>query len=115
MIRIELPWPSRDLHPNARVHWAVRAKATKNARSTAAWAARAAKVQHIKAEALTVKIAFMPPDNRRRDLDGMLSSVKAYLDGIADIARIDDSRWHIVPIRGVVTPPHGAVCVEVSA
>ena len=31
-MRITLPWPDRALHPNSRVHWAQKAKATKAGR-----------------------------------------------------------------------------------
>lgn len=32
---IVLPWPARELHPNARVHWSRKAKASKLARHAA--------------------------------------------------------------------------------
>lgn len=114
MIRIDLPWPSRDLHPNARVHWARRAKATKKARADAGWAAKEAKAGQIAADALKVKVTFFPPNDRRRDEDGMLANWKAYLDGIADVIGVDDSRWRISIARGPKRTG-GAVCVEVSA
>lgn len=36
---IILPWPSKDLSPNARIHWARRAKAVQHARHDASVAA----------------------------------------------------------------------------
>ena len=38
-------------------------------------------------------IDFMPPDRRHRDDDGLLSSMKAARDGIADALGINDSRF----------------------
>ena len=38
-------------------------------------------------------IDFYPPDKRKRDDDGLLSSMKAARDGIADALGIDDSRF----------------------
>lgn len=104
-ITITLPWPSRDLHPNARVHWARKANAAKTARKNAAWSAKAAGVKPIDATALGVRLIFHPPDRRRRDGDGMLSSCKAYIDGISDVVGVDDSRWVISferrePVKG---------------
>lgn len=105
MIAIDLPWPSKDLHPNARVHWARKARATKRARSDATLCAMASGAKHIAAERLSVLATFSPPDNRRRDEDGMLSACKAYFDAIAVVVGVDDYRWKvshetIAPVKG---------------
>lgn len=92
---IILPWPARELHPNSRGHWSARSKAAKKARADAGWAAREAGLKPMTAHALSVTAVFYPPDNRRRDTDGMLSSIKSYFDGIADVVSVDDSRWNI--------------------
>ncbi|MCG8271612.1 endonuclease [Aquamicrobium sp. NLF2-7] len=100
-LSVDLPWPSHTLHPNARVHWARKAKATKAAKLAAGIAARKAQVSRIDAEALKVTAIFSPPDNRVRDIDGMLSSIKAYLDGISAVVGIDDSKFNIELCRGL--------------
>jgi crossover junction endodeoxyribonuclease RusA len=99
-MRVDLPWPARILHPNARVCWAVKAKAVKRARQDTAWAVRAIGKPNIKAASLSATIIFSPPDRRRRDLDSMLSAIKAHLDGIADAVGVDDSLWTIAIRRG---------------
>lgn len=114
MISIDLPWPSQVLHPNARPHWAKRARAAKAARLSAAWAASAVIKRPVAANALSLTISFTPPDNRRRDLDGMLSNIKPYLDGIADVVGIDDSKWQI-KIRREAAKPAGNVHIEIEA
>lgn len=106
---VTLPWPPRDLSANSRTHWARKAKAVKAYRSLAYWSAIAA--GPIPGE--TIAITFNPPDKRRRDLDGMLSQIKAGLDGIADATGVDDSKWQISirkgePVKG------GQVVVEVQ-
>lgn len=89
-----LPWPDRILHPNSRPHWAKLAKAKKAARESAAWAAKAAWPDATLPEGrLHLWIDFYAPDKRRRDDDGLLSSMKAARDGIADALGIDDSRF----------------------
>jgi crossover junction endodeoxyribonuclease RusA len=98
-----LPWPDRVLHPNSRCHWARKAKAVNRHRVLAGWNAKAASFPKLYVEALKVTVIFSPPDNRARDLDGMLSSIKAYLDGIADVVGVDDSKWHIEMCRGLPT------------
>ena len=110
---ISLPWPSRDLHPNARVHWGQRARAAKKARTDGAMATRAAGVRQIDADRLKVTATFCPPDRRARDEDGMLSSVKSYFDGIADVIGVDDSRWSI-HVRRDEPVKHGAVNIEIE-
>jgi crossover junction endodeoxyribonuclease RusA len=110
---VELPWPSRDLHPNARVHWGRKAKAVKTARTDAAWMARASGLKKMAADALSVTAVFLPPDNRQRDTDGMLASCKAYLDGIADVVGVDDSRWNINIRREEPRKP-GSVRIEIE-
>lgn len=115
MITIELPWPSRDLHPNSRVHWAKKAKATKRARSDAAYLTLSRGVRthdYFGVESLDVTLVFIPPDNRARDTDGMISSVKGYCDGIADVLGVDDSKW-VLGIRREKPRKPGFVRVEV--
>ena len=95
LAELVLPWPSRDLHPNSRGHWSVKAKATKRARADANNLAKAAG-WHREDWAdgpLHVWIDGYPPDRRKRDNDGLLSSLKAALDGIASAMGIDDSRF----------------------
>src|SRR5690606_21666148 len=112
-VAVDLPWPSRDLHPNARVHWARRARAAKAAREEAGWTARAAGIGKIPASALLVRAIFTPPDKRLRDLDGMLSNIKPYFDGIADVIGVDDSKWEIV-VEREAPRPLGNVRIEIE-
>ena len=109
-----LPWPSHSLHPNARVHFMQKAKSTKKARSDAIILAKQAGFERMGSSALSVTAVFYPPDDRRRDQDGMLSSIKPYLDGISDVVGIDDSRWTIT-IRREPKTPNGMVAIEIEA
>lgn len=92
-----LPWPHRDLHPNARGHWSKRAKAAKAARLQAwaiarqAWSAD--DMAALPEGRLHVWIDGYATDRRRRDADGLLSSMKPWLDGIADALGVDDRRF----------------------
>ncbi len=54
-----------------------------------------------------------PPDDRHRETDGMLSSMKPALDGIADMIGIDDSKWNIALHREPAKAP-GSVRVEIE-
>ncbi len=114
MIRLELPWPSRKLHPNARVHWSQKAAATKKARSEAKIlcqsAIRADGFDVITWEGAKILVQFFPPDNRRRDMDGMISSHKAAQDGIAGALGLDDNFFEVTYQR-LAPRLHGAVLV----
>src|SRR5688572_8133740 len=87
-MKIELPWPSPKLHPNKRLHWSVRAKEAKKARQAGYWATRSAEGRNLRifdgVTRVPVVMTFHPPDRRRRDADGMMSSMKSSLDGISD-------------------------------
>jgi crossover junction endodeoxyribonuclease RusA len=111
---ITLPWPDRRLHPNARCHWNAKAFQTKTARNNAAWATRAAGITKLDLASLKATITFHPPDNRRRDLDGMLSSLKPSLDGISDAIGVDDSSWELA-IRKAEPVKNGSVTVQLEA
>ena len=112
-----LPWPSRTLHPNARMHWSARARATKAARRTADVLALAAGWQRMKLPEgrLHLWIDFYPPDRRRRDDDGLLASCKAYRDGIADALGIDDRRFVSHPYLHDAVVPGGEVRFRITA
>ena len=97
---VRLPWPSKDLSPNARVHWAKRSAAAKKARRDACILCQAAGCRALDAKRLTVEITFYPPDARARDTDNMLASVKSALDGVSDATGVDDSLWNYGLVRG---------------
>lgn len=88
---IELPWPPKELSPNAREHFRVKAAAAKEYRNQAYWLA----VGKLTApgDPIWVSMTFYPPDKRRRDLDNMFASTKAALDGIADALGVDDQTF----------------------
>ncbi|MBN9569001.1 MAG: endonuclease [Alphaproteobacteria bacterium] len=77
----------------------------KKYRADCAWSTIACGVRRIEATALRVRITFHPPDRRHRDTDNMLASIKAGLDGVADVIGIDDSRWELVLSRGAPKAP----------
>lgn len=93
---ITLPWPDKGLSPNARLHWAPKAKLKKLARACAAWeASRSIHYSERRKFAahedrIPVTITFYPPDKRLRDDDNMVGSFKSYRDGIADALGVDD-------------------------
>lgn len=116
MKELTLPWPSRDLHPNARVHWARKAKAVKAARYQAGLAAIAAgfRVHPLPHGRIHLYLDFYPPNRRRHDDDGLLSSMKAARDGIADALGIDDNRFVSHPYVRDEVRKGGQVVVRIT-
>lgn len=113
-ISVKLPWPNRLLHPNARPHWAAKARATKAARSTA-WAITLEALKGVKLDWRAAKLhwVFHPKTAHAVDDDGAESSCKSYRDGIADALGIDDANFKATreigpPIKG------GAVIVQIE-
>ena len=114
--QIELPWPSRQLSPNSRQHWSAAAKAKKAFRARCRVLAEGQALGLLKnaSGAVLVALTFFPPDRRARDLDNLLASMKAGLDGLADAMGIDDSRWRLSIQKSETTVPGGVVLVEIT-
>lgn len=107
---IRLPWPPTCLSPNARKDRRANTK-TRNGYKTAAFYAAKQSGAAV-AEDAHLAIQFYPPDNRRRDLDNMLATIKAGLDGIALAAGVDDYGWSL-SIQRCPKVEGGAVLVHV--
>ena len=90
---VTLPWPPKELSPNARVHWATLAKAKKLYRDACAWQARLQGVKPMRDNALHVDITFHAPTRRAYDQDNAIARMKSGLDGLADVLGVDDSKW----------------------
>ena len=104
---IELPWPHKDLNPNARVHWTKKASAAKMARDTAfkitLVTMQCLSISLDKSKKINFVIEFYPPGKRKYDDDNLIASFKPYRDGIADALRINDVSFKtIANIKEVV-------------
>lgn len=86
-ITVALPWPPKELSPNARrrIHWRKAGPIARRYRESCAWLIKAAR-----ARGTLLSVTFCPPDCRRRDDDGMIGAFKAGRDGIADALGCDD-------------------------
>ena len=111
---IVLPLPPRELSPNARPHWAAKARAVKHYREAAylsSLAERPARPMH----AARVTARFFFRNRRRRDRDNLLASLKPAFDGIAD-ARVvaNDAGMIHMPVEQYVdrTDPRVEIVVE---
>jgi len=111
---INLPWPHKDLSPNARGHWGKKANATKKARKDGYNASLAAGVSKIDAKAAHVTTTFFPPTLAGFDDDNLQARCKAFFDGISDAIGIDDKHFKHAPVQRGEVRKLGAVMVEIE-
>lgn len=112
MTDIVFPWPPKELSPNSRQHWARKARFTKAYR-TQCWAlTKESKAVIDFVGPIQVSLTFCPPDRRHRDLDNMLASIKAGLDGMALALDVNDKLfWFRL---GVGEPNKGGGVIKVA-
>lgn len=91
MTLIRLPWPPRSLHPNSRKDRRAATSDRQMYRKAGFYGAK--EVKAVVPANAHLCIFFYPPDNRKRDLDGLLSNIKSGLDGIAAATCGDDDGW----------------------
>ena len=91
VITITLPLPPKSLSPNARVHWARKAKDTRKCREVAACRTiEALRGSRLEWDTATLQATFYHYQNRRRDDDNLIASLKAYRDGLVDGGLLND-------------------------
>jgi crossover junction endodeoxyribonuclease RusA len=111
---IILPWPTANLSPNSRAHYMIRHKEKKAYRQACAWQAKSQGLgRDWSDEKISVHLTFFPPDKRQRDHDNMIASMKAGIDGLADVMGVNDHRFVIS--SEVVEDIGGMVKVKIEA
>jgi crossover junction endodeoxyribonuclease RusA len=90
---MKLPFPPKELNPNRKLHWAVKAKFAKAYREQCKLITLNERLQVPAEGKLNLWITFYPPDKRQRDDDNLLSAFKAGRDGIAQALNINDKRF----------------------
>lgn len=96
---ITLPWPPRELSPNASgVHWGTKARAFKAYR-TDCWAVFAGNRSKLRGRS-SFAVTFHPPSARRHDIDNCFASIKACIDALSQITGIDDSEFQFTIAKG---------------
>lgn len=114
VMAVTLPWPPKILSPNARAHWAAKAKAAKAYRAECAWLTKAAGLHVDWDGTVHLWITFLAPDRRHRDDDNLIAAFKSGRDGMADALGIDDKRFRVQPWVSDEVVTGGAVKVRLS-
>lgn len=111
---VTLPWPSAKLSPNASSPgvWRIKQGAAKKYRADCLILAKAAKLRPNDTSGLS--ITFLPPDRRKRDLDGCLSRIKQGLDAIAEALGVDDSTFVRILLQWGEVVKGGAVHIRIG-
>ena len=103
MLRNTIPGlPPFECGPNARLHWAAKAKAASTWGSTVFYQAvdarnrtgEPAKWKNL--DGAKVNVTFVLPNHRRRDLDNLISAMKSGIDALVRCGILkDDSAGHV--------------------
>lgn len=118
-MKIVFPFPDSKVFPNAKraVHWTRYRKVEASQRELGFFTTKAATKNYERFllaednEKITIKVSIYPPDNRRRDDDGMIGAFKHLRDGMADALGTDDYRFRCTY---EICPPEKPGRVEVE-
>lgn len=113
-MKITLPWPPKELSPNARIHWAKKAKASRAYRNECFMLARVAGIEAKWDGPIHLWVTFYPPDRRRRDDDNVYASFKAGRDALAEAMGIDDNRFRYRPFLHDKVRTGGEVVISIT-
>lgn len=113
-MRLDLPYPHKALWPNGRPHWAEKSRETKKHK---AWAWTAAKARRLSAVSDGKILIHITVHGKKTgplpDEDGVVGSVKAYLDGISEAIGIND-RHFAAPTVSFADTRTGRFIIEVG-
>lgn len=116
---VTLPWPDPSLSPNRKNgnHWGSvnKTKGKRLADARALTLQAMVQTRYIPPKGvLPLVLTFVAPDKRRRDLDNLLASMKADLDGLSQALGVDDQVFEPITLRREYGSKHGCVRVEVG-
>jgi len=109
---IVLPFPAKDLWPNARPHWAAKARLAKKHRAWAYAATLAAKVPTPESRVNFI-VTIHPRATRKIDADNAIAALKSSFDGIADALGVNDNTFNAPVVLFGLPRPGGLVRIEV--
>jgi crossover junction endodeoxyribonuclease RusA len=101
---IRLPYATPPLSLNSRMHWATKARLTREIRRHV-WGSA---LGLPKCERIAVELHYVPRDRRRRDEDNLFLTLKAAIDGIKDAGVVPDDSSEYVTSACRIDPPNRA-------
>jgi crossover junction endodeoxyribonuclease RusA len=96
---ITLPWPPKELSPNARVHWAKLAATKKAYRIECGWQTKSQGAELTATDRpMRLEVVFHKPNRRDMDRDNLLARMKSGLDGVCDALGVNDRLFDPITI-----------------
>ncbi|MFC9769179.1 hypothetical protein [Rhodococcus jostii] len=116
-VTIALPWTTPPMSMNDRMHWARKAKLTKQIRDLTKLLVSVNAVP--KSDHITIGLHYRPRDNRRRDVDNLMPVLKACADGVVDAGVVSDDTpefmtKHMPVIHRAVKGEPGEMWLEIT-
>lgn len=101
---LDLSFDKPPLSLNQRMHWAKKAKLTKEIRREVYIRAKAARLKP--SSEITVGLVYRPRDKRRRDPSNLIATQKPILDGLVDAGLVpDDTPEYVNELMPKILPP----------
>ena len=114
-MKIDLPWPPKELSPNARVHWRTSAQKRAAYKESCFWLTKQASAGwEPRFCDIPLTVTFVQPDMRKRDVDNMLASIKSALDGVATALGVNDRQFRPLTVDWKRGGKPGLVVVEIA-
>lgn len=100
MLDLKLPWPPRNLSPNARLHWSVVSREKARYRATCRLLTLQQAPRGLELPgALHMHLYFTRDSRRSYDRDNLVARMKAGIDGVCDALKINDRYIEVVTAR----------------
>lgn len=112
MSEMVFPWPDSRLSPNKRIDRRALIGVKQVARNEAFYIAKQGAAIVLDTD-LQLTLTFCPPDKRKRDLDNLYASFKAYQDGMMDLLGVDDCKIERVILQRGNIVEDGIVIVDI--
>lgn len=106
------PWPDPRLSPNKRIDRRALISVKQVAKEAAYYITKYSDTVVLDTD-LQLTLTFCPPDKRKRDLDNLYASFKAYQDGMMDSLGVDDCKIERVILQRGNVCEGGKVIVEI--
>jgi crossover junction endodeoxyribonuclease RusA len=92
---VDLPWYPRELSPNSRCHWRVKARVGKDYKELVYYECKFADLKLINPgdEKVHLSVNFYPPSRHIFDQDNCIASCKQMMDSIAEYLHVNDRNF----------------------
>jgi crossover junction endodeoxyribonuclease RusA len=90
---VVLPWPPKELSPNSRCHWYIKAKTGKDYKRAVFYLCKEAGLVNPGGEKVHLSLDFYPPSRHAYDQDNCVAMMKFGQDSIAEYLGMNDRNF----------------------